>query len=749
MPEARAQSTAPETGEAPATLAPIIVTTRRTQERLRDVPGSVVVLESQEIERSNITTSTRLIERLPNVSFNEGSNRDDLQITIRGISNIVGGAATGPTNGVFVDGVLLNPTGGSIGINPNLFDLERVETAFGPQGTAFGRGTIGGAINFVPKKPTEDLEFEVTGTAGSFPNGLIRGVANIPLLENGLLSARIVGFGAISDGFIDLTTLDESNGSSDFGGRISLRSQPTDRLTLDVTASYDRSEFDAPNTATISSAEDGDPVSSIDFIDEDILERSLFTGDIAYDLDFGTLTSKTSYLDVEVQGIDDADFTSFDLITSDVFSEDTAISQEFRFESEEFILPASLGTIRFNPGVSFSFNETRTSSLVESQPGFFEAATVFAEDSGLLPSGLGLSIVDDGSFGNVISIQEVNTLGVFGDVRWRPIEALELTAGARFTRDRVKVTGESIGSGLFATSVAAVELSPGGPVIPFPTGLDPVFPTSPETIAEETFSAFTPNASILYEWNEDVTTFFNFSTGFRAGGFSALPSGLEPFDEERVQSFEAGFRINLLDNRLQLRGAGFLLDYEDIQVVSTTDVVGITVVDNAAEARSVGAELGFTALPVNGLRVDVDWGLNFAKFTDFSTSPFGDLSGESLPNAPRHTVSVALDYEHPLHDFVVGNSAAFIRAENAFTSSFSNLVDPDSLVFDGRNLLNFRVGLRGESFEFEAFVENALNEAVVTGTVSGIADFLLGDSVETNVDIQETRQFGVRARVLF
>ncbi len=495
--------TGPETAaEAGATvLDEIVVTTRRTEELLEDVPGSVVVLGDEEIERSNLEDTDDLIRRLPNVNFTEGSDPTDVDISIRGLANLVGDSASGPTNGVFVDGVLLNPTGSVLGVNPNLFDLERVEVAFGPQGTAFGRGTIGGAINFVPKKPTDAFEAEISTEIGSFPDGEFRTVLNAPILPDGLLSARFVGFGSVSNGFIDLTTVDDAIDQNDIGGRLSLRSQPTDRLTLDFSASFDRSRFNAPRTATLDSVEAGDPTSDIDVVDDDDLDRALITGDVAYDFDFGTLSSKTSFLNVTLDSLDDSDFTALDIISTEIESLDQSVAQEFRFESAAVDLGRTLGTVSVNGGAAFSFNTNNDAFVVDSGPDFFPAVTVFATGLGLIPPGS--AIIDDGSFGTLSTEQDVFNLGIFGELRWAPTDRLELAAGARFNRDVVTVNTVGDGEGLLATSegLLATEIPGVGPaVVPFLSPLPPVFPPTPFAEEEEVFTAVTPNASIRYDW---------------------------------------------------------------------------------------------------------------------------------------------------------------------------------------------------------------------------------------------------------
>ncbi|MEM7508374.1 MAG: TonB-dependent receptor [Pseudomonadota bacterium] len=704
-------------------LDTIVVTTRRTEELLEEVPGSVVVLSEEEIRRSNIDSTNDVIFRLPNVSFVESATPGDLNLSIRGVSNLIGTSASGPTNGVFVDGILLNPTGGTTGINPNLFDLERVEAAFGPQGTAFGRGTIGGAINFVPRKPSEEFELSLSGEIGSFPDGEGRIVLNTPILEDGLLSARLVAFGGASDGFVEQTLLDNTIGRNDAGARLSLRSQPTDRLTIDISGSYDRTGFEGPNSITQDSliAEDPEVLSDVEI--DDSLERVLITGQGAYDFDFGTLISRTSFLRTDLESAGDGDLSSIDFSVNTSDTEERSIAQEFRFESEEFDLPGSVGTLLFNVGTSISFNSFESTTTIDPGQGAFDILSpVLGPGLGLPP---GTILPDDGSTVTTDFEQEVFNFGVFGDVRWRPIEPLEIVVGARFNRDRVRAKGETVSTGLSAGFI----------------------PSSPLFVGENTFTDVTPSASIRYEWNDDFSTYFSFSTGFRAGGFSQTFAGLNTFDEERVRSYELGFRASLFDDRLLFNGSGYLLDYDDIQV-ATSQVVGgfpVFTIDNAASARSVGAELGLAVLPLEGLRLDGQLGLNYSKFTDFSTSPFGDLTGERLPNAPVTTFSFVADYQHP-QDLLPGLQG-FVRGEYNFTSEFSNLLDPNVLTFDSYSLLNFRLGVRGERMGFELFVENALDEVYATGSTSLVAAGVIGSAV--NVDIGATRRFGARAFITF
>ena len=676
----------PESG--PLRLGDITVTARRTEELVQDVPGSVFVLPSQEIEESNIEDLEDLALFTPNVNLGDAGERRFIDISIRGISNLTGTQTSGPTVGVYLDEVLLNPTGSTIGVDPNLFDLERAEVLYGPQGTAFGRGTIGGAINYVTRKPTEDFEAEIDGEVGSHPDGMVRGVINGSLTGDRNLMARLVAFGRYDDGFIDTPNIGGSSDEQDYGGRLSLRSQPMDRLTLDLSGSFDRTVYRVPNLATRDSIEgDGNLEFLVTRDGEHRIDRALVTFRGAYDFDAGTLISNTSYLDTDVKADSDADLTEFDSGFSERPSTESAIGQEIRFESEAFSVPL-LG---------------QTSFLLGANGAWADETTRF---KGFAPNGVLGFEIDTG--------REVFDIGSFGEVRFRPIEKLEVAVGGRFTYNEVTV------------SQAGFE------------------------DASQSFTNFSPKASLLYDWTDDLSTYALVSTGFKSGGFNALGTGAlsgREFDSETAINYEAGVKSRWFDDRLFVNASAFALFYDNIQVPETIAVglSNVTVLDNAASARSLGGELGVAALPLEGLQLNLNYGYADARFTDYEDSPRGDLSDEPLPNAPRHTLSFIADYSHPVFDDFAD---AFIRSEYSFTSSFKNVLAPTRPNFDAYDVLNLRIGLRADRFDIEAFVENVFDEIYVTG-ITGASGFTDALGVSEPLEVGTPRRFGIRARVRF
>ncbi len=685
----------PESG--PLRMGDITVTARRTEELVQDVPGSVFVLPSQELEKSNVQDLEDLALLAPNVTATETGSRASSSISIRGISDLTGVRGTSPTVGVYIDEVMLNPGSSTAGIDPNLLDLERAEVLYGPQGTVFGRGTIGGAVNYVTKKPTEDFEAELDGEVGSHPDGLARGLLNGSLTGGRTLMARVVAFGRYDDGFIDTPNIGGSVDSEDYGGRLSLRSQPTDRLTLDLAGSFDRTVFRAPNYATLDSIEgDGDLEFLINRGGENSVDRGLITFRGTYDFDFGTLISNTSYLDVRNRLDQDSDWTQVDIFFGKSRADETSVAQELRFEAEPFAVPL-LGETSFLLGANTMWYEedlevdlfTGADSLRIGQPPGFRIP--------LSPS-----------------TEEIFDLGAFGEFRIRPIEKLELSLGGRFSFTDIEVSQE---------------------------GLEP---------ASQSFTAFTPKASILYDWTDDFSTYALISTGFKSGGFNTLGTGAlsgREFDNETAINYEAGFKSRWFDDRLFVNTSGFALFYDDIQVIQRLNLSGFdaTAIDNAASARSLGAELEVAALPAEGLQLNLAYGFVDARFTDYEDAPGGDLSDERLPNAPRHTLSLVADYAYPvLDDF----ADAYIRTEYSYTGSFTTTAAVDREFLDSFDVVNLRLGLRAERFDVELFVENLFDEKYITGTTGGgsLAPAL---GVSPPFEPGTTRRFGVRATVRF
>lgn len=680
----------------------VLTTARRTTENVQDVPGSVQVLTEDQLERANIGDFADAIEQLPNVNIATNSDPFRGIISIRGISsqNIL---STAPTVGVFQNGVLQNSTGLRHNVNPTLIDLERVEVLFGPQGTAFGRGTIGGAINYVTAKPKFETEGSVRLSYNDIEEGTAEVVYNTPLSET--LALRFVAYGAFSDGFVDAPfSADTSSlGTDNLGARVSLRFQPNDRLTIDASVQYDDADYDAPLFVFESSLEAGDPIVGNNAIPGGEVRRTNFFFEAAYETGIGLLTSTTGYLDSDLDSIEDFDFSPVDdsLIARDNIQD--TFSQEIRLESRDFDLGGSLGTVSFNIGANYSQTDSRTVA------DFQVTNLVFMG----FPLGPGTS--------NSIVVLDVENFGVFGDIRWKPIEALEISVGGRYSFDEVQVNSSSLTTGSAAL------------LLPSETVVD-----------SASFSDFTPNVSILYDWTDNFSTYATYSTGYKPGGFAnGAVAGFIEFDEESAENFEIGFRANLFDGALAINASAFTLRYKDIQVPIPTALGGG--IDNAARAQSDGIELSLLANPIPGLTISGGIAFTDARFTDFTDSLSGDLTDTRLPNAPRRTFNLTADYEFQ-NDF--RGLTPFIRGEFSGTSGFTSTAG-DTVEVGDYNLFNLRAGLRSERLDVSFFVENLFDETFAVESFSGTPTAPAPFAGDNLVVPGEPRTFGVIASVRF
>ncbi|MEM8775764.1 MAG: TonB-dependent receptor, partial [Pseudomonadota bacterium] len=245
----------------------------------------------------------------------------------------------------------------------------------------------------------------------------------------------------------------------------------------------------------------------------------------------------------------------------------------------------------------------------------------------------------------------------------------------------------------------------------------------------------------------DFSTYFLFSTGFRPGGFtSAGTLPITPFDEERAKNFEIGFRSSFLENQVQLTGSFFFIDYDDIQVVSAAPsalaLTGFeTVIINADEAESYGAEITLAAQITNKLTLNASYGYNESEFSSFVDPILGDQTGNRLPNAPRHSVNVSAEYIEPVS--FVRDGEAYFRADYTYRSDFISFLSPTAPVLDAYDVVDLRLGLRNEGFLVEAFVENVFDEVYALGTTT----LIFGDVAA--LEVGPTRRFGIRGEIRF
>lgn len=607
--------------EAPPALAEeiqgdeIVVTARKREERLIDIPQSVTAVTSEDLARLSATQFRDFANTVPALSFtSEGAGKT--QVSLRGVT---AGIDIGPTVGIYVDDV---PYGSSsafsnattLALDVGLFDLDRVEVLRGPQGTLYGASTMGGLIKYVSIRPhlsqfggAAQGGISETGDGGLGYN--LAGALNIPIVQ-GQAAIRASGFYSRDGGFIDELNSGRDNvdRSDIYGGRLDLLARPSERLSLRLTGFLQNIDRDGNPAADFDL--DGEP------IDGSLEQRRLFTepfrnrfrlisGTIDYDFGPAELTSITSYQTAEARFRQDASavyvpvLAGFGLTLGSVAIDQGRSTDKFTQE----VRLASKGEQRFEWLVGGFYTHEQSGNTQQ---------TIQLDPSGQ-PFPLNLATLSIPS--------KYEEYAGFGNLTFHLTDRFDVSGGLRYAANRQRF--EQIGSGLLVGSV-------------------------PETRTSDEIATYLLNAR--YKFSRNATGYVRFATGYRPGGpnfvvndpDTGLPLADDVFRSDSLQSYEAGFRAQTPDRVFTLDLSAYHIDWKDIQV--TTVAGGVSVIANAGRADVDGAELTLTARPITGLTASGALAYQNARLAE-DAPLLGAQDGERLPNVPRFTAALNVDYQ--------------------------------------------------------------------------------------------------------
>ncbi|NIM69808.1 MAG: TonB-dependent receptor [Xanthomonadales bacterium] len=637
-----------ETGTA---LEEVTVTARKREEALQDVALSVSAMGQREIDANFATDLRDLTYVSPNLVLDD-TNQGPGGVAatyIRGIGVSEVEKNFDPAVGVVVDGVFRGTMTGSI---VRAIDLQRVEVLRGPQGTLFGRNTIGGVINLERSKPTMESGGKVRGSYGDYETAVLDGIVNFGNGETwGVkLSASYRDQG---EGYFKNVTTGRRDGQSEYkAGGVNLLFAPADGVEIEWTSLIERTDQDSnqllnvaqpgqvfcdvyawcsPNTSTPVS---GDRYRVGQAFDNYTWPTERFptnqTPDPGFD-HFGlspfnsTFDADTHQVEVrwdlnENYRIDyigarweteEKVITDWDATQDLLFHTDRPA--EYEQDTHELRLTYDAGEeLTYTVGAYYwdSEYEIRLRSLIA----FFTPFDGFLLD---LPQ-------------TTNQTSESKALFFEGDYRFN--EAWTLTVGGRWTDDD-KTTDQFNEGNPFTTTASA----------------------------KESWSEFTPKVALKWDFQDDAMLYALYSRGYRAGGFNGRVDSVEtatiPYDPETVDNYELGYKSRHMDGRLQFNATLFYMDYKDkqeeIQQPSETSGTGqVTRVVNASNATISGAELELMYLFESGLTMRANLGLLDAEYDDFlvdvgtpDNPVFADFSSLDFRRAPEVTASVSGEYE--------------------------------------------------------------------------------------------------------
>ena len=727
-----------ESGLSPSTLGQIeeiVVQARKREEFLEDTPVSITAMSENLLREANVTRIDQIENLVPNITI--ASGQTSAQIRIRGVGTASAGVAFDPGVGMYVDGVFLPRAQAAVF---DTLDIAGVEVLRGPQGTLFGKNTIGGAVNITTRKPDEQLEgFQMVRVGNQ---GIVntRSMINIPVdigwfedkLFTRLAFASQNRGGYATNPYLGLDDLGRQNSLTFLG---SFRFLPTDALTIDMTGTWWKSHGQGGLGQCAIAQE-----TNIGNFQPGFYDACRESRPYTRPMNVNQVQSATSY---GTWGTIQYDVGDTDWVEDIVLKSITAWRQQTTASAIDLdATPFPMVSLtsrggpdptKGDPGDSeqiqqeFQINGTTWDGRINFVGGFF----AFWENA-QRPSvtNVGIPVVTSATLNNLET--DNFTWAFFSQATAELTEWASLTAGLRYSSDRKQAT--QINTNLLADPPAVVFDGSG----------------------DKTFNAWSPMASIALtapeEWFDDIRLdhlmgYFTYSQGFKGGGFNATinPSAggnqLAPFEPETLDNFEIGMKSIAFDRRLTLNVSLFYGKYDNIQRRVTETIFDdeglieeiLTLTLNAAEATTRGAELEVTAMPLPGLVLSGNIGLLDARYTSFPGAVSNldgkeiNKSGQKLEGVPSFQSFLSAQYSFPLElgqrDWLRGWLTT--RAQWSYQSD-NYVLGPEvpQARHPGRNNLGARVSYDffDDSAQVALWGENLTDTRVPAGSVFSLAN---------------------------
>jgi outer membrane receptor protein involved in Fe transport len=710
-------------------LTEIVVTAEKRSSTVQDTPISMTAMSGDVMQQIGITNLNGVIESVPGISVRTaGPGQTELEM--RGLSSSGGSS---PTVGFYLDDFPLTAPAaalnGKVVIDPDLFDLNRVEVLRGPQGTLYGSGSMGGTVKLVTNAPQlNELHgaADVTGSS-TVGGGFNRGgnlMLNVPLIDD-KLAMRVVLTDKYTDGWINrivengdfpvptnpgpcgpawpagcargnVTAVTPTqivprvNWERLQGGRVGLLAQPTDALKINATVLYqkitagDYNEYDLPPGIPNARYE---PFNSPEPIYD---EFRLYALTVTYDFSFAQLTSATGYYTREENQTQDDSEALYSVVgefgTSiptfyDIPFNETDSTRQF---SEELRLASTgQGPLQWIGGLFFSRFESTFNEFNASVPlAFISVGGAAANPTGLIYQ--------------AHNPYQIKQYAAFGEGTYSFTENLKLTAGLRYYKFDSRADEETAG---------------------FATGSGNAAPTY--NSFTQSNSGVNPKVTLSYEQNHELTVYGTIARGFRPGGINQqIPASIctistETYGPDSTWNYEVGEKAKLLDNRLIVNADVYYIRWAQVQQI-VNQPCGYPLTENAGNAASYGPEIEVTALLTPELTMTFSGTYTHATLTSVNpTLTAADpqlTSGLAILNIPKYTETTSLTYLTPVFD-----GYKFMgRVNNSYVGQSTD-IEYTYATLPAYDLVGARIGLVGDRLSGYVFGDNLGNKHAELG----------------------------------
>ncbi|MDF1575833.1 MAG: TonB-dependent receptor [Bacteroidales bacterium] len=591
-------------------LEGVVISADKRASGIMDVPASVSSLSGISVKNDRIGSTTDLTGPIPNLYMPDYGSRLTSPIYIRGI----GSRINSPSVGFYMDEVALFE---KAAFDLDLYNIERIEVLRGPQGTLYGRNTLGGIVHVITREPDNRPGLGISAELGTYGNQQYQVMLENPVVRDRLY-VQVNGYYRTRNGFhINQFNGEAVDGMNSGGGSIKLLFHPSPRSKITLSTSLDLSSEGAYPYAVVT--EDGDEL-PINYDHESSYQREMTGTSLRYERtgDVITINSISSFQSLKGLQDIDQDFTPDDLFTVTQDQDQKLFTQEIRIGNTD--------------------NRSRL-NWVTGIYGFYQA-----------------------------NDQEVGVeFGLDGITRFRlPYESYSYKKLNDMTNYGLAMFGQGTLSDLL---VRDLSLTLGMRVDYENDALDYYYERYPDgaTVPTEDFESgfdffeILPKLSLNYKWSENQMNYLSVTRGYKSGGFNTTFEREEDrsFLPEYSWNYEMGWKASLESKKANLRMALFYIDWEDLQVYQPVPSGRGSMLKNAASAFSQGIELEVSLLPVSNLRITGNLGYSDTRFVDFTPDPDETLnySGNKVPYVPDLTGFLSASFRVPLkgdifHDLV-------------------------------------------------------------------------------------------------
>jgi iron complex outermembrane recepter protein len=662
--QAAADSVPTNSGASDDQIGEIVVTARRREEKLLDIPVSVSAVSGAQLDNLGVTSVTGLIAQVPGLYLAQNNSLHitqpiDTYLVLRGVGST---SQIEPSVGIFIDGVYQT----NLGFDFDFLEIERIEVLKGPQGTLFGRNTEAGAISVITKQPSQEFSGNAQVEYSSFDTEQVRAFINGPIAPSlsgnlGVMYERTAGY------ITNLTTNDKEDPSNREVARGSLRFDDGGPLQATFTGDYTHRRAGYPTYGVNSDYQVFDSDHHENPYDN--YGAALTVNYAMSNVDFSSITgyrntSTTSFADADGGPVPDNI-----LIYGQTQS---LLSQELRFSS-----PAAAAPLGWTSGIYLfrqADNFTQYVDFVNAVPNdttAFRPGTTADQDFDILRKGI----------------------SGFAQLNYR-INALELAAGGRYSYES---------STLFANpnvTVAAFGLH---------------FQFNDEVQAS--FHDFSPNGSATYHFSDLGMVYTTIAKGFKAGGFQRFDNSvaqLVPYSNEDAVNYEVGVKGKSPDNRLEATLALFYVALKNQQLSSTPIIDGLptNVISNAGKSHTEGFEGETTWHPASWLNFSGSVSYTDAKFDQYTDTAGHNQAGQPLPGVPTWQGSLIGEARAPLgHELYLGGLAR-IRAVSSYEVGSGIGVSDPTLHISSYEVADLNASLTWRNWKTTLFVNNVADRFI-------------------------------------